>query len=200
MQTISHELLEKRFQSVAGLATLDATDRFFFLNCLNSRLRDAWDRVDWPELIQLVELPVSSDSIASNTTDVVSYDVLEAWNRNPYTDRQASKVEYRIINSKIVLSTAYDKSSIFVLAKKEFNDYDFGATDIPRFLENYLISACLADFFRGDGQTEKASIEEARAEEFLLRQMDRVEKLQQQNQPGVSVYPINQSQTMIYQN
>lgn len=200
MQTITYELLEKKFQSLAGLATLDATDKFFFLHNLNSRLRDAWDRIDWPDLIELKELPVISDLVADKTTDQIDYDILDAWDRNPYKDRSAVKVNYDLIDSRVILPKTYQNESVFVLSKKQFSDYSEGSTDIPRFFENYITSGVLSDFLRGDGQDQKANAEDSRSEEFLLRQIDRVEKLQQQNQPAVGVYPVNYPNGIIYQN
>lgn len=199
MQTTTYDSLEKKFRSLAGLATLDATDKFFFENNLNARIRDAWDRLDWPELIQVEELPVGSDGVASKTTGKVSSDILEAWNKNPFQERSAVKVEYTIVDSKIILPTTFDQSSVYVLSKKIFSEYDNSSTDIPKFLENFVISAVFADFLRGDGQHEKASIEESRAEEYLLRQIDRVEKLQQQNKPVIGTYPVNYPNGIIYQ-
>ena len=200
MQTISFRDLEKRFQSVAGLATLDATDKFFFFNSLNSRIRDAWDRLDWPELIEIKELPVSTTDQGERSTGVVDYDVLDAWDKHPYKDKTAVKVSYTIIGSEIVLKPSFTNSSLFVLAKKKIEEYNESSTDIPKFLENFLIFAVLSDFYRGDGQSESASREESRSEEFLLRQIDRVEKLQQQNKPTLATYPVNDQIGSLYQN
>ena len=67
MQTITTERLEKRFQSVAGLATLDATDRFFFNQTLNHRLREAWESNDWPDLTELIEVNLTTNSVNTIT-------------------------------------------------------------------------------------------------------------------------------------
>ena len=76
----------------------------------------------------------------------------------------------------------------------QFTDYEPDAVDIPRFFENYLISAILSDFYRGDGQADLANVEDNRAEEFLTREIDRVERLQLQNKPVVMGYnPLSQT-------
>lgn len=201
MQSISFTQLKKRFQSVAGLATLDATDEFFLLNSLNNRLRDAWTRMDWPELINLNSVSISSDSTGNYVGSTGDKDILEVWNKNPYLDRTARKIPYNLIDSKIYLNVdefIYN-NEVHVLEKKSFVPYTETSTDIPAIFENYLTSAILSDFYRGDGQADQAGREDNRAEEFLLRQIDRVEKLQQQNKPTIQSYNNQSQNSLIYQ-
>jgi len=201
MQAITFTELKKRFQSVAGLATLDATDEFFFLNSLNNRLRDAWTRMDWPELINLNSVSISSDATGNYVGSTGDKDILEVWNKNPYLDRTARKIPYNLIDSKIYLNVdefIYN-NEVHVLEKKSFVPYTETSTDIPAIFENYLTSAILSDFYRGDGQVEQAQREDGRAEEFLLRQIDRVEKLQQQNKPTIQSYNNQSQNSLIYQ-
>jgi len=197
VQTIPYGNLEKRFQSVAGLATLDATDKFFFKQSLNSRLRDAWDRADWPELIELKTLPLTRDTANVLSTGQVDFDVLEVWDKHPYGDQTAQKILYQIIESDVLMRPTFTGSEIVVLAKKKFTDYEEGSL-VPSFLENYLLSAILADFFKGDGQADRAIREENQAEEYMARAFDRVERLQQQNRPTIGQYSTT-NPTLIYQ-
>jgi hypothetical protein len=187
VQTIAYGDLEKRFQSISGLATLDATDKFFFKQSLNSRLRDAWDRADWPDLIELKTLPLSRDSSNVLSTGQVDFDVLEVWDKHPYGDNTAQKILYQIVESDVLMRPNYSGTEVVVLAKKKFIDYDEDSL-VPSFLENYLISAILSDFFKGDGQADRAIREENQAEEYMSRAFDRIERLQQQNRPTIGQY------------
>jgi len=205
MDSVSYDDIRKKFQAIAGLATLDATDEFFFKNSLNSRLRDAWHRFKWPSLTILEEKTFGNDSNinppSGSTYRVgsIDEDIYEVFDKHPYVDRTARRLDYILIGDEIVLdSNERVQSSIFVLKKKKFTDYEPDATDIPRFFENYITSAVLSDFYRGDGQADLANVEDNRAEEFLTREIDRVERLQLQNKPVVMSYnPL--SQTRIYQ-
>ena len=253
MAEISYSVLEKRFQSLAGLATLDSTDKFFFLNTLNSRLRDSWTRAEWPELTETRSYTVSSGEQGNYISSKVSTDVLDVFDKHPYEDHTAKKLQYNLIDGRIILHANFGRDQIFALVKKPFGVQtqetferqgdglvfnvvnvrtqqivengeglsnaqsvalvdqlnadptkfyyaDFGEEDsVPAIFENYLISAILSDFLRGDGQHESAYREEARAEEFLLRQIDRVERLQQQNRPTVTQYNNNSPYGLIYQ-
>ncbi len=185
---------------------MDATDDFFLLNTLDSRIADAWTRIDWPELIDLVNAPVSeklsgSRVVAQNATSGGNKDVLQVFNKNPYTDRTARQIPYKLIDGDVLLNVdeMIYEDQVWLLVKKQFNEYNESSTDIPKFLESYLMSAILSDFYRGDGQTDQATKEDGRAEEFLLRQIDRVEKLQQQNKPTILSYNNQAPNSYIYQ-
>lgn len=252
MQTITYESLERRFQSVAGLATLDLTDKFFFQQTLNSRLREAWERVDWPELLEIKSVNLVSNESGSQVAEFDG-DVLQVWDRHPWKERGALNINYNIVGSEIVLQPGQGTfdGKIFLLSKKPFGqekdvsysinvddneewyvmtdhdgsiveqglsfadasarattlnaqgnkyteDYE-GGSSIPKFFENYLITAILADFLRGDGQHDASTREEAKAEEHLTRQIDRVENLQQQNRPVITQYGVSTPYTLIYQ-
>jgi len=45
---------------------------------------------------------------------------------------------------------------------------------VPNFLLDYLVQGSYADFLRGDGQTEKAMVEEQNAEMILVKEIDMV--------------------------
>ena len=195
MDSVSYDDIRKKFQAIAGLATLDATDEFFFKNSLNSRLRDAWHRFQWPMLIQVEEKALSTTTSNTYAVDGIDEDIYEVFDKHPYSDITARRLPYTLINSELILDPSERvNDSIFVLKKIKFTDYEPDAVDIPRFFENYLISAILSDFYRGDGQADLANVEDNRSEEFLTREIDRVERLQLQNKPVVMGYnPLSQT-------
>lgn len=201
---MTYDELEKTFQAQAGLQTLDATDKFFFLSSLNLHAKDAWARAKWPELLRINEYQIGTtanyDKITTFPTQGrVSGDALAVYDKNPWKDISAKTLNYTLIQEKIALDPKYPGTSIFVLNKVKFTPYTDSSTDIPDFLEAYLASAILASFFRGDNQYEKAGVEEQRAEEFLLRQIDRVERIQNQNAPLVGTYYTNSQSRQIFQ-
>jgi|14_taG_2_1085336.scaffolds.fasta_scaffold19628_1 hypothetical protein len=196
---MTYDELEQTFQAQAGLQTLDATDKFFFLSSLNLHAKDAWHRAKWPELLSVTEHSVSSSGGFTNITSSITGDVLAVYDKNPWVDISANTINYTLMGDKIALQPRYPNSSVFILEKTAFVPYSDSSTNIPEFLEAYLASAILASFFRGDGQYDKAGIEEQRAEEFLLRQIDRVERTQNQNAPLVGTYYTNSQSRQIFQ-
>ena len=55
-------------------------------------------------------------------------------------------------------------------------------------MERFLLSAGVADWYRADGQNDKAAAEEARAENYLLDEIDRAERIQSQNKVVITQY------------
>ena len=120
MEQISYETLQKRFQSMAGLATLDQTDKFFFQNTLNTRLRDAWYRAEWPELIDVKSFTLTTGDEGNKVTNPIDTDVLDVFDKHPYKDRSAKRIKFTLINGKVVVSPDYGLDQIFILLKKNY--------------------------------------------------------------------------------
>jgi hypothetical protein len=47
----------------------------------------------------------------------------------------------------------------------------------------------MADYFRADGQFEKASLEERKGDEYMAEALDRFERVEGQNRIAVVTYP-----------
>lgn len=188
MNTITFEDLEKNFQAVSGLASLDALDKFFLVQNLNLRLREAWNRAKWPDLTKVVKKGVYATDQGTSSTDQIDTDVLSVYDFHPWENLQAQIVRYTLLDGRIVVGPTYGKSEVYLLTKKPFVNYTENSQDIPAFFQNYLVHGILGDFFRGDNQIEKAQVQEQIAEEHLLREIDRVERIEQQNNPTVNQY------------
>jgi hypothetical protein len=90
----------------------------------------------------------------------------------------------------MVLPADTSETTVYVVGSQvPSNDYGGAVTDLPQFLERHLLSACIADHYRAEAQNEKSNLEEAKAEEYLLQEIDRVERLQQQNRIVINSYP-----------
>jgi len=124
------------------------------------------------------------------------YDVFGVYNRNPYKDSNAVRIEHTLIDGYLVLPKSAKATSVFVVGSKVPHD-DYGEgyfsgqgrTDIPAFMEQMLIAYAMADFYRSDGQNDKALAEEQKAEEYNQQALDRFERTESQNQITVNTYP-----------
>lgn len=196
MRTVTYNELKSRFTSAIGVDQLLASEETAFKNSLNDRVKGAWTRAKWPELMTVVEL-----SVAATTTPVAAdkavqidnssvLDVFGVYDKNPYTDRTAVQLDYRLVNGYIVLPAESSETSIFVVGNQvPPSDYGDGTTTLPRFLERYLVLACVSDFYKADGMLEKSLAEEAVAEETLALEIDRVERLEGMNKITIQTYP-----------
>jgi hypothetical protein len=196
MRTVSYADLKSRFTSAIGVDTLLASEETAFKNSLNDRVKGAWTRAKWPELMSVVEL-----SVAATTTPVAAdkavqidnsaiLDVYGVYDKNPYADRTAIQIDYRLVDGYLILPAESSDTSVFVVGNQvPANDYGDGTTTLPRFLERYLVLACVSDWYKADGMLEKSLAEEQIAEETLALEIDRVERLEGMNKITIQTYP-----------
>lgn len=196
MRVVPYSELKKRFISAIGVDQLLAVEEAAFKNSLNDRVKSAWTRAKWPELMAVVELsvgpttsPVAADSAVQIDNSAI-LDVFGVYDKNPYTDRTAVQLDYRLVNGFLILPANNSQSSIFVVGNQvPATDYGDGTTDLPRFLERYLILACVSDYYKADGMLEKSLAQEQIAEETLALEIDRVERLEGMNKITIQTYP-----------
>ena len=206
MRTVTYADLKARFTSAIGVDSLLTVEETAFKNSLNDRVKGAWTRAKWPELMKVVEL-----SVAATTTPVPAdkavqidnsaiLDVFGVYDKNPYADRTAVQIDYRLVDGYLILPAESSDTSVFVVGNQvPANDYGDGTTTLPRFLERYLLLACVSDWYKSDGQLEKSLAQEQISEETLALEIDRVERLEGMNKIAVQTYPSYQLGVSILQ-
>ena len=199
MRIVTYDQLKTRFTSAIGVDQLLDSEETAFKNSLNDRVKGAWTRAKWPELMTVVELsvaattsPVAADKAGQIDNSSV-LDVFGVYDKNPYADRTAIQLDYRLVNGYIVLPAESSATSIFVVGNQvppsNYGDGVGETTDLPRFLERYLVLACVSDWYKADGMLEKSLAEEQIAEETLALEIDRVERLEGMNKITIQTYP-----------
>ena len=198
MRTVSYTDLKNRFTSAIGVDSLLASEETAFKRSLNDRVRGAWTKAKWPEFLNVVPKTVAAVDTSTmkadkavqidNASDL--FDVYSVWNKVPWEDRTAQRIEYTLMGGYLVLPAETSETTVYVVGSQvPATDYGDGTTTLPAFLERFLLAAAVADFYRADGQTDKSFAEEQRAEAYLLDELDRNERLQQQNKVLVTPYP-----------
>jgi hypothetical protein len=187
--------LKNRFTSAIGVDSLLTAEETAFKRSLNDRVRGAWTRSKWPELTDVVEKTVAARADPpfdkavriDNASDL--FDVFSVWNKNPFTEVSAVQRSFSLVNGYLVLPAENSDTTVFVVGSLvPASDYGDGTTTLPQFMERFLLSAGVADWYRADGQNDKAAAEEARAENYLLDEIDRAERLQSQNKIVITQY------------
>ena len=200
MRTVTYTELKNRFTSAIGVDTLLSVEETAFKNSLNDRVKGAWTRAQWPELMTLVEKtvaavtsPIVADKAVRIDNDANLMDVFSVFDKNPLSDRTAFKLDYNLINGYLVLTANSTQSTVFVMGNQVTpSSYGNGGgetTTLPRFLERYLLLATISDYFKSDGQLEKSMQQEQMAEETLNLEIDRVERLEGMNKISINTYP-----------
>ena len=182
---------------MAGVDSLLSVEEAALKNSLNDRIRGAWTRAKWPEVQTVVEKsvaavtsPLKADKAVQIDNAVDIMDVFQVYNKNPLTERTAVQLTYNLINGYLILSADSTEDSVFIVGNQvPANDYGTGTTDLPAFLERYLLLACLADFYKANNQLDKSMQQEQLAEETLALELDRVERLESMNKITFNTYP-----------
>ena len=206
MRTVTYDDLKARFTSAIGVDSLLEVEETAFKNSLNDRVKGAWTRAKWPELMKVVELsvaatttPVPADK-AVQIDDSAILDVFGVYDKNPYADRTAVQIDYRLVDGYLILPAESSDTSVFVVGNQvPPSNYGDVTTDLPLFLERYLLLACVSDWYKADGQLEKSLAQEQMAEETLALEIDRVERLEGMNKITIQTYPSYQLGVSILQ-
>ena len=180
--------------------TLLSVEETAFKNSLNDRVKGAWTRAQWPELMSVVEKtvaavtsPIVADKAVQIDNDANLMDVFSVFDKNPLSERTAFKLDYNLINGYLVLPANSSQSSVFVMGNQvtpsSYGDGGGETSTLPRFLERYLLLATISDWYKSDGQLEKSMQQEQMAEETLALEIDRVERLEGMNKISVNTYP-----------
>ena len=196
MRTVTYADLKARFTSAIGVDSLLTVEETAFKNSLNDRVKGAWTRAKWPELMSVVELsvaattsPVAADKAVRIDNSAI-LDVFGVYDKNPYADRTAVQIDYRLVDGYLILPAESSDTSVFVVGNQvPADDYGDGTVVLPRFLERYLLLACVSDWYKSDGQLEKSLAQEKISEETLALEIDRVERLEGMNKIAIQTYP-----------
>jgi hypothetical protein len=208
LRTISYSDLLGRFTSAIGVDSLLAAETTAFQRSLNDRIRQIWTRAKWPPLITVVSKNLAAVDTATvkadkaveidNASDLL--DVFSIYTKNPFSDNTAQEVEFSLIDGYIVCPKDTSVSTIFVVGSQvPANDYGTGTTTIPQFMERMLLAYALADYYRAEGQNDKALAEEQRAEEYFQQELERFERLESQNKIKIRVYPNYYTNLLVHQ-
>ena len=208
MRTVSYADFKNRFTSAIGVDTLLTAEETALKRSLNDRVRGAWTRNKWPELLNVVTKTVSAVSTGTMQADRAVqidnaanlFDVYAVWDKVPWEDRTARQISYSLLGGYLVLPADTSETTVYVVGSQvPANDYGDGTTTLPQFLERHLLAGCIASYYVSDGQNDKAAQEEARAEEYLFHEIDRVERLQSQNGIVMNSYPAGWPNLLITQ-
>ncbi|MDC0157324.1 hypothetical protein OAK38_06160 [Verrucomicrobia bacterium] len=198
MRTTSYADLKSRFTSAIGVDSLLSVEETAFKNSLNDRVRQIWTRHRWPPLTAVVSKTLAAVDTSTlkadkavridNASDL--YDVYDVFTKNPFEDNTARRLKFSLVNGYLVVNKDVSETTVYVTGSQvPSDDYGGATTTVPQFMDRMLLAYACAEYYRADGQLEKAMAEEQRAEEYFNQEVDRFQRLEQQNQIQVNTYP-----------
>ena len=216
--TITYQNLEERFKSIAGLGSIETTDAAFLRQAVNRRIRTAFERYPWPDFTvigEAIAMATGDDNTIqtygtgkdlANDSNVV----FRIHKTDPTDTRYPEEYTYvSLLNSggfpsvKIISTTVLDGVNVYATYRKDLEaviadggtytsgSYGDEANDNPnipyQFFE-YCAFGAYADFLRGDGQTDKAQVEDQNSEIILVSEIDKVRNQSRQFRHDVLQY------------
>lgn len=113
-------------------------------------------------------------------------EVLRITENDPYSAAVPQEVPFRSIyesGSDYGLTLLENRSStapVWVKYRLPIADYTSSSTNYPYVFSEYAIMGAYADWLLADGQMEKANVASQRAENFMLNELDKLERQQRQ--------------------
>lgn len=216
--TVTYSNLEERFKSIAGLSSLETTDASFLRQSVNRRIRNAYERYPWPAFTVIgesVSLTTGDDNTIQTYGAGLDLNsnanvVFRIHKTDPTDTRYPEEYTYVATTNasgypavKIINTSILNLTSVFVTYRKDLSDviadggtYNSGYfgdesgdnPNIPYEFFEYCAFGAYADFLRGDGQTDKAQIEDQNAEILLRQEIDKVRNQSRQFRHDVLQY------------
>lgn len=185
-QDVTYTDASRKFQALAGLETLTASDSFFLVNSFNRAALNAYHESDmWPRFLVVSEERTCTNAVVPFTQSTKN-DIGE-FIRIHKTDAydQLAAHEYRFYVTSAGANIVYiddGATSVYVTYKKAYNPaFTEESTDIPQEFLDFMLFTALADFYTGDGQTENAAVYHAEARRSLDSELFRLEQKNNRN-------------------
>lgn len=178
MTTVTYTNISDGVTALAGASMPSSTN---LVALLNRRARLAYASSDW-----WVRYLVAGES-RTVTSGVVPFtqggkDTIDQFLRihkvyQPFYLYSSVEVEFYVQNdgAHLVGDLAASDTTYVTYKKAWEGPYTNASTSIPGEWADYLIHGILADYYRQDGQNDKAAVEEGFAKEALTQQMERTD-------------------------
>lgn len=195
MKTVTVQSILLNAASRAGLDgssvdNLSSTTKTIMLSNLDIHLRSAWEFFDWPDLVRIEERTVQTgtdddlyiDKAQSGETEIG--EVFSVYQDNPNTHAAPRQINFWVDVDKIRLpSDCPDEVYVrFRLTPTEISATTSTALaqTVPHFLADYVRYSLTGDLMVEDGQIDKSEVMYAKAEQYLISEMDKITFQQRQ--------------------
>jgi len=196
MKTVTVQSILLNAASRAGLdgssiSSLSSTTQTIMLSNLDIHLRSAWEFFDWPDLTRIEERTVQTgaeDDLYLDKEQVGETEIGEIFSiyqDNPATHAAPREINFWLDQDKIRLPSDCP-SEVYVRFRTVPTEISSVtatalAQTVPQFLADYIKFELSADLKTEDGQIDQAEVFRAKAEQYLVSEMDKV--IFQQRQP-----------------
>jgi len=124
-------------------------------------------------------------------------DFFSIYKNDPWKTAYPEELPFRLNEDGAIVQNKTDSTPVYVHYRKRFKDYVATSTDIPYIFEQYVIEGAIADWQLSLGQQDKMTLHLQVAEDYLLNELDKLERQQDQQTHSKILTHVNQ-QNRIY--
>ena len=203
MRTVTLQSILLRAWQRAGndgsdIALIPSGTKTMMVAAANQRIEDCWEWTDWPELMRVESRTVQGsatgyyiDYVQAGETEMG--EIFNVYLDNPATHVAPREIGYTLLGDSIrfpedsdIPATVYVR---FRIRPTEYTTSNLAAT-VPAVIAKAVDYMLTADLLDEDGQTDKAMLNEQRAEAELVKEQDKF--IFQQQQPRRWTARVNQ--------
>jgi len=139
-----------------------------------------------------------SGSGATATASMLAYidfgtdisEIFRVTDNDPYGGTSANDLAYKNIYvtgasdyGEAILPDRSSTAPVWIYYRAPFPEYASGASDFPYVFSEYAVIGAYGDWLQADGQTDKAQVIYAQAEQIIQSELDKLERQERQSTP-----------------
>ncbi len=180
LSTILLRAWQRAGNDAADLANIPAGTRTMMVAAANGRMDECWNWTDWPDLCRTEQRTVQGDATTgrhlplSQTGKQTMGEIFRVWLQNPAIHPAPRQTPYVVGDERIIFPQgAPDDVWVYYRLPVQELAADDPAAQVPQVLARAIEFGLTADLLDEDGQLDKATLNEQRMDEELIRQRDR---------------------------
>lgn len=190
MQNKTYSQLVSLIKSLAGVNSFTPEENGYILNFANRRLDEIYESsLMWPRYLQVGE----ERAISGNNTVPYSQansktirDFISISKEKPLVNKSVLNYDFYVNGdgANIINFNGSNSSSVYVTYKSSYAELENDESSVPAEFFQYIAHASYADFLRMDGQIEKAILEEGIANDYMDRELGKLDIISNNNFVG----------------
>jgi hypothetical protein len=190
VQNKTYSQLVSLIKSLAGVNSFTPEENGYILNFTNRRLDEIYESsLMWPRyLVVGEERAISGNNIVpySQADSLTIRDFISISKEKPLVLKSVLNYDFYVnaYGANIINFNGSNSSSVYVTYKSGYVEFENDESLVPAEFFQYIAHASYADFLRMDGQIEKAILEEGIANDYMDRELGKLDTISNNNFVG----------------
>jgi hypothetical protein len=190
VQNKTYSQLVSLIKSLAGVNSFTPEENGYILNFANRRLDEIYESsLMWPRYLRVgEERAISGNNIVpySQADSPTIRDFISISKEKPLVNKSVLNYDFYVNanGANIINFNGSNSLSVYVTYKSSYAEFEDDESFVPAEFFQYIAHASYADFLRMDGQIEKAILEEGIANDYMDRELGKLDTISNNNFVG----------------